>query len=62
MSYPIALSDEAREAQREYKRNYMREWRARNKDKVQENNRKYWERKAAKAKEVEQNAESHQAE
>lgn len=60
MSYSIGLSDEAREAQREYKRNYMRAWRAKNKDKVTENNRKYWERKAEKAREL--NAKSGKAE
>ena len=37
-----ALSDEAREAQRAYKR----EWRAKNKDKVRASNNRYWEKKA----------------
>lgn len=43
-----AMSEAAKAAQRDYKREYMRKWRAANKDKVSENNRKYWERKAAK--------------
>ena len=37
-----ALSNEAKEARREY----AKKWRAQNRDKVRENNRKYWERKA----------------
>lgn len=36
------MNEQAREAQRVY----MREWRRRNKDKVRESNRKYWERRA----------------
>ena len=35
------MNEQAREAQRVY----MREWRRRNKDKVRESNRKYWERR-----------------
>lgn len=31
---------------REMKREYHRKWRAANKDKVKENNRRYWEKKA----------------
>jgi hypothetical protein len=31
---------------REMKREYLRKWRAANKDKVKENNRRYWEKKA----------------
>ena len=50
MSEIILMSDAARAVQREYKRQYMREWRAKNKDKVAANNRRYWERRAAKAK------------
>lgn len=30
------------------KRQYQREWRAKNKDKVKQHNERYWERKAAK--------------
>ncbi|MBQ6365440.1 MAG: hypothetical protein IJI61_03405 [Oscillospiraceae bacterium] len=48
-----ALSDAARKVQRDYKRAYMREWRAKNKDKVAANNRRYWERRAAKVAEKE---------
>lgn len=40
------MSDAAKEAQRKYKREYMRKWRAENKEKVAANNRKYWERRA----------------
>ena len=41
----------------EERREYFRQWRAKNKDKVRENNRKYWERRAAKkAAETEQEA------
>ena len=39
-----ALNERAAEERREY----YRQWRAKNKDKVRENNRRYWERKAAK--------------
>ena len=38
------ISEKAREAQRAY----LREWRRKNPDKVKEQNRRYWERKAAK--------------
>ena len=41
------LSEEAREKQREY----LREWRKRNKDKVRSYNAGYWERKADKENE-----------
>ena len=37
------LSPEAKEARRKY----HKEWAAKNPDKVRENNRRYWERKAA---------------
>ena len=36
------ISEKAKEAQRAY----LREWRRKNPEKVQENNRRYWERKA----------------
>ena len=36
------ISEQAKAAQREY----LREWRRRNPEKVRENNRRYWERKA----------------
>lgn len=39
------MTDAAREA----RRNYKREWNRRNKDKVREAQARYWERKAAKA-------------
>lgn len=38
------IQDLAREAQREY----QREWRAKNPDKVRAKNQRYWERKARK--------------
>lgn len=44
---------EIQELVREERRRYAREWRAKNKDKVAENNRRYWERKAL-AKKAEQ--------
>lgn len=55
------MSEAARNAQREYKREYMRKWRAENKDKVSANNRNYWERRAQRGKE-QQNAETVEAE
>lgn len=36
------MTEQAKEARREY----LRAWRARNKDKVREANRRYWERRA----------------
>lgn len=36
------------EKAKEARRAYMREWRSRNKDKVREANRRYWERRAEK--------------
>ena len=51
----VTLSDQAKAAKREY----HRAWRARNKDKVREINRRYWEKKAAeKAKVNDEPAES----
>lgn len=43
------MSEAAIAARREYKREYMRKWRAANKEKVANNNRRYWEKKAAEA-------------
>lgn len=37
---------ELREAALNVRREYQREWRAKNKDKVAANNRRYWEKKA----------------
>ena len=39
----MALAERAREERREY----FRQWRAKNKDKVRESNRRYWERRPA---------------
>ena len=38
------------------RREYYRQWRAKNKDKVRESNRRYWERRAAKKSQAEQEA------
>lgn len=45
------MSEAAREEQRKYKREYMRKWRAANPERVKANNARYWERKAAKNRE-----------
>lgn len=45
------FSDAAKMAQREY----ARQWRRKNPDKVRENNRRYWEKKAAQANGGEEN-------
>lgn len=37
-----------KELARQERNRYSREWRARNKDKVREANRRYWEKRAAK--------------
>ena len=36
----------------EARRKYMKEWRKKNKDKVKENNKRYWENKAKKSEEI----------
>lgn len=41
------------ERAREERREYFRQWRAKNPDKVRENNRRYWEKRAAKKAEAE---------
>ena len=46
------------EAAKEIKRQYYREYRARNKDKTREINKRYWERKAAKLREEAQNEQT----
>ena len=46
------LSDAAKEARREY----FREWRRKNPDKVREKNRRYWEKRAAERKEADNDA------
>ena len=46
------MDEKARAAQREY----LREWRKRNPDKVRESNRRYWARRAAKKAQAEQEA------
>ncbi len=40
------IEKELREEAARMRREYQREWRAKNKDKVAANNRRYWERKA----------------
>ena len=47
---------EIQELVREERSRYAREWRARNKDKVAANNRRYWEKKALARKAAEQEA------
>lgn len=47
------LSEAALEARRSYKREYMRKWRAANKDRVKEIERRFWERKGAKNEQAE---------
>lgn len=37
------------EEAKELRRAYYKRWRANNKERIKENNRRYWERKAAKA-------------
>lgn len=47
------------DAARELQRQYLREWRAKNKDKVRRYNEAYWERKAeAMQREVRENEET----
>ena len=48
MQEPIALSEAALQARREY----QKKWRKANPDKVREKNRRYWEKVAAKRKEA----------
>lgn len=50
----VATTLEERAA--EERREYFRQWRAKNKDKVRENNRRYWERRAEKKAQAEQEA------
>lgn len=47
---------ELREAAVNARREYQREWRRKNKDKVAANNRRYWEKKALARKAAEQEA------
>lgn len=42
---------------RKLQREYLREWRRKNKDRVRESNRRYWERKAARQMEQEEEAD-----
>lgn len=49
----LTLEEKAREERREY----FRQWRAKNPDKVRENNRRYWEKRAAKRAEAERTQE-----
>ena len=46
----MTLEERAKEERREY----FRQWRAKNPDKVRENNRRYWERRAARKVEEKQ--------
>lgn len=50
----MTLEERAREERaREERREYFRQWRSKNKDKVRENNRRYWEKRAAMKAQVE---------
>ena len=42
----MGKNDVTQEAIREAQREYFREWRKKNKDKVRQHNRNYWEKKA----------------
>lgn len=53
MFYETTLTDQERKARAEY----FRAWRARNKDKVKEYNRRYWQKRASKTKEGQNIAE-----
>ena len=46
------MTNEAKTVQAEY----MRKWRQKNTDKIQEYNRRYWEKKAAQAREAQTDA------
>ena len=52
--------DELREKALKAQREYARKWRAKNKDKVRETNRRYWEKVALK-KEAEERGEKTRA-
>lgn len=45
------MSEKVSDAAKMAKREYSRQWRLKNPDKVRENNRRYWEKKAAQKKE-----------
>jgi hypothetical protein len=45
----VCIMDELREKALKAQREYARKWRAKNKDKVREINRRYWERVAQRA-------------
>ena len=48
---------EVREAVNAYRRNYMKEWRKKNPDKVRANQRRYWERKVLEARRAAEQSE-----
>lgn len=47
----MEMSEGAKAARRAYNRDYMRRWRAANRERDAENAARYWERKAQKARE-----------
>lgn len=47
-SMPTHIKGQMSEAARQARNAYAKAWRAKNKDKVKEQNRRYWERKAGK--------------
>ena len=58
MGTDYTMSEAARNELREYKREYMRKWRAENPDKIKANNQRYWERRAQRRKEMDADAEN----
>lgn len=45
----MGMSEAAKEARRLYMKEYLREWKRKNPEKVKEHNERYWERKAKQA-------------
>ena len=45
------MTPELTQEEREARSRYFREWRAKNRDKVREYNRRYWQRRTAKGRE-----------
>lgn len=46
----MSMSEEALQIKREIEREYQRQWRKKNPDKVKRNREQFWERKAAEMK------------
>lgn len=56
----MSMSEEALQAKREIEREYQRQWRKKNPDKVKKNREQFWERKAAAMKVAENQSNSGQ--